>query len=713
MKFSSRMVRLCLSLMAILAILVASVSFVASELKSKAAGASSHTYYVSKTGNNADGLSWATAWNELANINWSVVQPGDTILLDGGQTNMTYTSTLTIKTSGTQTAPITIERATEAGHNGKVIIFGGRTTPLPYCGQPSYTNQISGVLSSGIAINGNSWIVIDGMSWDGISISGFGSSGVAVSTKYGSASTSSNDTIRNLAIYDNGSASQQSNGTWIPQDSGDGVAVAGSHLTFEQMDIHDNADDNFEPGPVNTMTIEHSWLHETREDPTRSGLPWNQCVHQDGFQIWTGGVQGGITIQDSVLGPGLMDGVILGQTPTNPYAGATVNNVTLKNDLILDMTANNILGYPQISSQSWTIQNVTSFTIAPNVDGNTPNNIFLEGAGHGVTNSIFYGGHIALPTGSTTSGNCLFSTSGNTVLLNRQNVELINGQAVDPKFVTDVSAFTNATPLATLANANFALQATSPCNGTGSSIASVAQLINTTTTSQPASTSTAVPTAAPTDTPVATTVPTDTAVPTAAPTDTPVATTVPISTPVLQPTPTPTPLLLTPGPAFSTPVPLPASSSDLVLYNGVVAAGFLDYSFRYSSRNPCDSSMFVSSPCSYAISYTAYGGINFYHPHGAMSTASYKALQYDLNTNHQSMSDFSALFLNSSGQVIEQIRLSSADVTAQLPGGWVQLSIPLSLLNPANVPITDIQLKNRTGRPLASIHVDDVQLVGF
>ena len=525
MKLLPHTVRLCLTLMAILALLVASVSCVAPELKSKAAGANGHTYYVSRNGDNTDGRSWATAWSELANIKWSTVQPGDTILLDGGQTNMIYTSTLAVGTSGTQTAPITIERATEAGHNGKVIIFGGRKTSLPYCGQPTYTNQTNGVLRSGIAVDGKSWIVIDGMSWDGISIYGFSSNGVALSAKYGSASTSSNDTVRNLEIYDNGSASQQNNGTWIPNDSGDGVAVAGTNLTFKQMDIHDNADDNFEPGPVNSMKIQHSWLHETREDPTRSGLPWDQCVHQDGFQIWTGGVQGGITIQDSILGPGLMDGVILGQTQNSPYNGATVNNVSLKNDLILANTENNIIGYPQIPSQNWVIQNVSSFIIQPNVDGNTPNNIFLEGSGHSITNSIFYGGHISLPPGSTTSGNCLFNTTGNIVQFNGENVEQINGEDVDPEFVSYVSGFTNATPLATLANANFSLQHTSPCSAAGSSITSVTQLISTATTSQPE------------------------------PTNTSVSTTIPTSTPKLQPA--------------STLVPLPPTSSALVLYGDV------------------------------------------------------------------------------------------------------------------------------------------------
>src|SRR6266446_2236143 len=65
------------------------------ETRSNAAG-SAHTYFVSRNGNNADGLSWTTAWNELASINWSVVQPGDTVILDGGTNGMTYATILTI-----------------------------------------------------------------------------------------------------------------------------------------------------------------------------------------------------------------------------------------------------------------------------------------------------------------------------------------------------------------------------------------------------------------------------------------------------------------------------------------------------------------------------------------------------------------------------------------------------------------------------------------
>src|SRR5437762_3080102 len=67
---------------------------------SSALAATGTTYYVSKNGNNADGRSWATAWNELNQINWGVVQPGDSILLDGGSSQMTYTTSLTVGKSG-------------------------------------------------------------------------------------------------------------------------------------------------------------------------------------------------------------------------------------------------------------------------------------------------------------------------------------------------------------------------------------------------------------------------------------------------------------------------------------------------------------------------------------------------------------------------------------------------------------------------------------
>ncbi len=84
--------------------------------------AQGQSFYVSKAGSNANGKSWATAWNELDQINWTAVQPGDTIFLDGGMTKMVYTTILTVGTNGTEAAPILIQRATEAEHDSRSAI---------------------------------------------------------------------------------------------------------------------------------------------------------------------------------------------------------------------------------------------------------------------------------------------------------------------------------------------------------------------------------------------------------------------------------------------------------------------------------------------------------------------------------------------------------------------------------------------------------------
>src|SRR5439155_3597370 len=68
--------------LALLGSLIAAIQF------SRPTQAAGTNYYVSRSGNNADGRSWATAWNELNQIKWNVVRAGDTISVDGGSTQM-------------------------------------------------------------------------------------------------------------------------------------------------------------------------------------------------------------------------------------------------------------------------------------------------------------------------------------------------------------------------------------------------------------------------------------------------------------------------------------------------------------------------------------------------------------------------------------------------------------------------------------------------
>jgi hypothetical protein len=90
-------------------------------------GAEAATFYVSQDGDDSTGQSWAAAWNELDQIDWAVVTPGSIVLIAGG----TYHTTLSLSQAGTSGNRIRVERATEAGHDGKVTIPGVVVT-APY-----------------------------------------------------------------------------------------------------------------------------------------------------------------------------------------------------------------------------------------------------------------------------------------------------------------------------------------------------------------------------------------------------------------------------------------------------------------------------------------------------------------------------------------------------------------------------------------------------
>src|SRR5205085_1078315 len=116
----------------VVAMLILLAGYAVLPLRTHRIYAAGTTYYVSRAGTNGDGLSWTTAWSNLDTINWAVIQPGDTIVIDGGATpcaspydfsttrpgvscGMLYNSTLTVGTSGTATAPVTIRLATDSG----------------------------------------------------------------------------------------------------------------------------------------------------------------------------------------------------------------------------------------------------------------------------------------------------------------------------------------------------------------------------------------------------------------------------------------------------------------------------------------------------------------------------------------------------------------------------------------------------------------------
>ncbi len=454
------------------------------------ASTTSTTYYVSKTGSNGDGRSWATAWNELDQIYWGAIQAGDTVLLDGGSSQMVYTTAMTVGASGNSSAPITVRLAPDAGRNGQVVIFGGRSTPLPYCDQPTYTYDDAGANQFGIHLENASYVTIDGTKWSGISIYGNNRSGVKLVIG------SVNDTLRYMEIYDNGEAvlHPQTN-AWRPDQPG--INLGGTGAVFDHMLIHDNGQDGFQSGGsgISNISLSNSWVYNLRPHPSNPSLSYNFCMHSDAMQIYNGGNQSGVTFSSDILGPGLMQGTLLGQTPSL----AQVDNVTFNNVLILDTTNANIMGYPTVQSLNWSVNNVTSFHVAYDPDGSSHSAVFLEGSGHHINNSIFYGGTDYLPNGVSTGGNYQYNNTGYNL-----------GTVADPLFV-NAPAYNSQPTLQDLANGDYAVQPGSPATGKGSATTSVSVLMgqppatatpqSSPTSTQPAGTATSTNTPQPTNTP--------------------------------------------------------------------------------------------------------------------------------------------------------------------------------------------------------------------
>jgi len=129
-----------------------------------------NAFYVSRAGNNSDGKTWATAWKDLDQINWSAISPGATIYVGEG----TYTTSLRVEKSGTSGHPITITGV------GKVVVDG------PGSG-------------AGVSIRDKQYVVVSGLEftdWENaIYISG--SSGKT----YSSSGASKYIVIRNNKMY--------------------------------------------------------------------------------------------------------------------------------------------------------------------------------------------------------------------------------------------------------------------------------------------------------------------------------------------------------------------------------------------------------------------------------------------------------------------------------------------------------------------------------
>lgn len=390
------------------------------------------TFYVSKEGNNTDGKSWETAWNEVDQIQWENVSPGETIVIGGGE----YHTNMKVEASGVSGSPITITT------NGTQVILDGQRPAPPYCGESEY---IPAMAQDAIDLQGQSFIVIDGQEWKGIVLRNHKR---GIMMRRGA----SNIIVRNVEIYDNGWSLGSGTNT-VPE--GAGVELGGSDVLFERVIIHDNGQDAFQAGwGVWNFTLRNSWLYNSREHPTVRGKPFNYCAHTDGLQIYDGGVQGPVVLENNIIGPSFTQGIMI----NNP---ATVNDVLIKNTLFVSNGEGSIVIQKGGASSNWTLQNVT---VVQDVVYKSWN-VNMNGNNHRIRDSIFWGG----PWGMG-----IFDWSeaiGNYNWLTRDQHDV--ALELDPMFLDDdFSGFEGAG----FADFNFSIQNPAIPPGTGSSITSVAQL---------------------------------------------------------------------------------------------------------------------------------------------------------------------------------------------------------------------------------------------
>jgi len=288
---------------------------------------------------------------------------------------------------------VTIERSTAAGRDGTVVIDGGRNTPLPYCGQASYS--ASAGAPAGIDLDGHSGVVINGMTRSGIVVRG-AEEGIVMGG-------GGHDALRNMEIFDDGYSISNS---WGYSSDGNGVLMGGEGNVYDRLLVHDNGQDEFHSDSSgydeSGSALDNSWLGAMRANPGYPGEPFNDlqvtghdpgCTHADGLQIFKPGrTMSGLTFSYDVFGPGTNTGLF----PSDGGTGTTFDDVNIQDTLFLGAASADILTVNPV--HGWNLSHDTLFAarFALQIPGDGSNTM---------TNVIKYGGSVYAPGPWITSGN--------------------------------------------------------------------------------------------------------------------------------------------------------------------------------------------------------------------------------------------------------------------------------------------------------------------
>lgn len=412
--------------------------------------ASARAFYVSPQGDGTTGQDWAKAWQDPAKIDWTQVNPGDQIVLDGGPSGITYETGFTIAKSGTQHAPITIRQSPHAGHNGQITLFGKSV------GQMGYKTGIE----TGINLTG-SYVNIAGARRGGIKMLAYSGTCINIDPSV------QNSTIRNIEIE---------NRVYLPWYG----AITCSGMQFAGFNNH-IIDCDFRE--CNTSA------KEMAKAGTTNRVVFNGCTFgsRQHYLGWTRGC-GTAIISALATAPDHPSAIIAHRCIFGPYISAGVimykGNLQVSDSLFLAPPLYGIDAEPQTAVTDVRVNRCTFITpFHPVVL--SPTNPFpprvgmlgfpirTNGVGiFKVANSIFYAGTISVPANMKVNagGNFTYNIAGNTTALaaSLTNPQLTDGAAID--------AMPDVFVPYTLSTLNYAPIAGSPAAGKGSSITSVSQL---------------------------------------------------------------------------------------------------------------------------------------------------------------------------------------------------------------------------------------------
>jgi hypothetical protein len=330
-----------------------------------ASGVQARDYFVGLTGDNSDGLTAKTAWNELDQIKWEQIKDGDLIKIAGG----TYRKTLKINFQS-----VHLPQYFHTGMGYGVGISPATSTDRVVI-EGSATNRV------GVDFGNSIGVVLAAQSCDRLIIKNFPLAGV----QFGPQSSK-------CFLFDA-----------QVQDNLYGLRMDGNSNHVYWSDIHDNTQNvlvqNSSHQPGRVAAFMNTWIHNKKFSYSSNGIYAVSPIYLTQ-----------LAVSNCVIGPGLSNGILMNGTSPKLEAG----NCLFLNSYNFNVRALTRYYAPNAIS----LYQCTSYMTQLNPLGRPHGAISLNTGTVSLFNNIFYQGVAALPPATVQvsgQGNVAFKTTGTPI----------------------------------------------------------------------------------------------------------------------------------------------------------------------------------------------------------------------------------------------------------------------------------------------------------